>query len=82
MDYPDDADGDALRRVADDGSDMSQPMDVDFMIDVAGGIAAEAIATAARARGYDVEMVEESVDEGDDERVRSVTVPAMTTAAG
>jgi hypothetical protein len=35
-DYPDDADGDALRRVAADGSDMSKPMEVDFMLSVGG----------------------------------------------
>jgi hypothetical protein len=33
-DYPNDADGDALRRIANDGSDMSQPMEVDFTVDV------------------------------------------------
>ncbi len=33
MDFPDDADGDALRRVA-ERSDMSKPMDIDFAVDV------------------------------------------------
>lgn len=28
--YPDDDDGDALRRVAENGSDMSQPMKIEF----------------------------------------------------
>ena len=28
--YPDDADGDALRRVASSGSDMALPMVIDF----------------------------------------------------
>ncbi|HTJ45417.1 MAG TPA: ribonuclease E inhibitor RraB [Kofleriaceae bacterium] len=50
-DYPDDADGDALRRVAGSGSDMSKPMLVDFMI-AAGAGATESIATGARALGY------------------------------
>ena len=31
--YPNDADGDALRRVADDGADMSRPMVIDFSVD-------------------------------------------------
>ena len=33
MDYPNDGDGDALRRVA-ERSDMSKPMDIDFALDV------------------------------------------------
>lgn len=32
MTYPNDADGDALRRVAGAGSDMSKPMDIDFAV--------------------------------------------------
>ncbi len=32
--YPSDPDGDALRRVAADGSDRSQPMEVDFTVGV------------------------------------------------
>ena len=31
-DYPNDADGDVLRRVAAGGADMSKPMDIDFFI--------------------------------------------------
>jgi hypothetical protein len=31
--FPNDADGDALRRVA-ERSDMSKPMDIDFAVDV------------------------------------------------
>lgn len=33
MDFPNDAAGDALRRVA-ERSDMSKPMDIDFAVDV------------------------------------------------
>ncbi|MCG8435309.1 MAG: ribonuclease E inhibitor RraB [Gammaproteobacteria bacterium] len=30
--YPNDADGDALRRIAADGSDMTKPMEVDYHV--------------------------------------------------
>jgi hypothetical protein len=51
MDFPDDADGKALRQVA-ERADLTRPMDVDFVIRVADEAAAEAVATAATARGY------------------------------
>lgn len=50
-DYPDDADGDALRRVA-LRSDMSLPMSIDFAVDVPSEAAGHAVARAATARGY------------------------------
>ena len=45
-DYPDDSDGDALRRAASLGSDMSKPMLIDFAIDVPS----EAVADLCMAR--------------------------------
>jgi hypothetical protein len=50
-DYPNDADGDALRRVATD-SDMSRPMAIDFMVAVPDEQSGRAVAEAAQARGY------------------------------
>ena len=50
--YPDDADGDALRRIAEDGSDMTRPMVIDFHVAAPDQAAAEAIAEAAGQRGY------------------------------
>lgn len=50
--YPHDADGDALRRVASQGSDMSKPMYINFQLAAADRAAAEAIAAAARKFGY------------------------------
>ena len=46
-DYPADADGDALHRVANGGSDMSRPMVVDFMDAVSDPTSAELVAKAA-----------------------------------
>ena len=61
MDYPNDADGDALRRVA-LTSDMTKPMVVDFAVDVPTEAAGEKIAALAAGRGYsaDVELDEKS----------------------
>ncbi len=50
--YPNDADGDALRRVAADGSDMSRPMFVDFQIAVPDEASAKGVADAAAKLGY------------------------------
>jgi hypothetical protein len=49
--FPDDADGDALRRVA-ERSDMSKPMDIDFAVDVPDQARGEAMAQLASRRGY------------------------------
>lgn len=52
-DYPDDADGDALRRVAADGSDMNHPMVVDFAVAVPSEASAQAVAGLAARHGYE-----------------------------
>lgn len=56
MDYPDDADGDALRRLVDDGSDLSQPMGIDFAVAVPDEKAGHALASLAASRGYRAEL--------------------------
>lgn len=50
-DFPDDADGDALRHIA-AHSDISLPMDVYFMVAVPNQAAAEEVASLALQRGY------------------------------
>ena len=52
MNYPNDADGYALRRVARDGSRMSDPMDIDFAVAAPDEGSAKTIARAAQAEGY------------------------------
>jgi len=52
MDYPDDADGDALRRVERDGSDMTRPMEIDFAVAVPCEAAGHAVAKLAADIGY------------------------------
>jgi regulator of RNase E activity RraB len=52
IDYPNDADGDALRRIQTHGSDMSRPMLIDFHIRVPTKEQAEALASELRKIGY------------------------------
>ena len=60
MNYPDDDDGDALRRVAQDGSDMSKPMRIDFAVLAPDTAAAEAIANAAANLGFEARIDRDS----------------------
>jgi Regulator of ribonuclease activity B len=50
--FPLDADGDALRRIAVQGSDLSRPMLIDFQIALPDEASAEALAAVARKLGY------------------------------
>jgi pterin-4a-carbinolamine dehydratase len=52
MNLPEDADGDALRRLFDEGSDPSLPMDLDFHVAAPDEAAAHRIAAAVAARDY------------------------------
>lgn len=52
MDFPNDADGDALRRLAEDGNDLTRPMHIDFTISVPSLAAGHAVARAAQELGY------------------------------
>jgi hypothetical protein len=51
--YPDDADGLALRAVAGSGSDLSRPMVIDFSIRVADEASGQRIAALVEALGFD-----------------------------
>jgi hypothetical protein len=50
--YPNDADGDALRRIAAGPNDMSQPMEIDFFVVAPDHAAGKKIAKAASNVGY------------------------------
>lgn len=62
MKIPYDADGDAMRRVLSEGSDLTQPMNIDFMIACPDVPSAERIAPLASELGYTAQI---SVDEED-----------------
>jgi hypothetical protein len=53
MDYPNDSDGESLRKVAEAGADMSLPMTIDFSVDVPDERAARAIAELVSTHGFD-----------------------------
>lgn len=57
--YPDDADGDALRRVA-LTADMSKPMDIDFAVAVPDEAWANDVARVVASRGYATKVVSEA----------------------
>lgn len=52
MNFPDDADGDALRRVA-SNSDLTKPMDIDFVVVLPNEDNAKQLASRAAKLGYD-----------------------------
>ena len=59
MNFPADADGDALRRVSEDGADMSNPMIIDFTVLAPDESSARAIAELAEAQGFDPSISDE-----------------------
>ena len=61
--YPDDADGDALARIAADGVDMSQPLTLDFAIHAPSEEAARAIADSLSRKGFETSV---DFDEGEE----------------
>ena len=54
--FPDDADGDALFQVVAAGSDLSEPMDIDFAVLVPDEAAADDVAEDAEAAGFTTEV--------------------------
>lgn len=60
--YPDDADGEVLAQLAEHGIDMTQPLQLEFMIAADGDESAEAIRQALKKKGYDATI---EYDEGE-----------------
>jgi hypothetical protein len=56
--YPNDADGDELRNVAESGADMSRPMIIDFSVEVPDEGTARRVADVVAARGFDPSISE------------------------
>jgi hypothetical protein len=63
-DYPDDDDGDALRRVASCGNDMSRPMDIDFFVVPPAPSSGSMIAEVAARAGYRTQLLRDDEDGG------------------
>jgi hypothetical protein len=62
-DYPEDADGDALRSIAASGSDMSRPMVIDFAIDVSSKAIAQACLAALEDAGFEGSLYQDDEDQ-------------------
>ena len=54
--FPNDADGGALERVANDGSDMSKPMFINFQVAIPDEAAAKKLADVVYKLGYRVRI--------------------------
>jgi len=54
--FPNDADGDALRRLVDSGNDLSKPMFINFQVAVPDETAAKGLADVASKLGYRVDI--------------------------
>ena len=61
--YPDDLDGQVLRSIAEDGNDMTKPMEVEFHVAAPSEEVADAIADAAEQLGYEPHVF---FDDGED----------------
>jgi hypothetical protein len=61
-DFPDDADGDALRRLRNNGSDMSQPHKIDFYLTFKDRTAAAAVEERIILLGIDVTVNQRATD--------------------
>jgi hypothetical protein len=55
-DFPNDADGDALRRFVDGGSDLSKPLTINFQVAVPDEAAATGLASLIYKLGYRVRI--------------------------
>lgn len=75
-DYPSDADGDALRRVAALGSDMTRPMEIDFIVAVPDREAGEALVRLAIEAGYHPELTYDEQEDAWDCCCRETMLPS------
>ncbi len=62
-DYPEDEDGAALRNIARSGSDMSQPMVIDFAIDASSKAIALACLAAIEDAGFEGQLYQDEEDQ-------------------
>jgi hypothetical protein len=73
--YPDNADGNALRRVASMGYDMTRLMEIDFFVAVPDQEAGLRVAELATGHGYRTEVVYDEEDDAWDCYCSKLMVP-------
>jgi len=64
--FPDDTTGDALRLIAERGSDLKKPMKVDFFIAVPSKDAGDRVALKARVLGFVTSVEQDDLKPDDD----------------
>jgi Regulator of ribonuclease activity B len=64
MIYPNDANGDALRRMEAQGDDLTRPRNIDFSVAFADAKSAEQFAAHFRALGHEVSVESTETDQG------------------
>jgi hypothetical protein len=62
LNYPNDTDGDALRRVADGGSDMSKPMDIEVALAVPSEAIGRRVAALIAQCAYQARVYQDEQD--------------------
>jgi regulator of RNase E activity RraB len=62
---PNDATGDALRRMLDDGADLSKPHEIEYFVAIPNEAAGEHVASAASQIGFTVDVSKDD-DDGPD----------------
>jgi hypothetical protein len=80
--YPDDADGDALRSVASMGCDMTKPMEIDFFVAVPDQEAGQRVAELATGHGYRTKVVFDEEDDAWDCYCTKLMVPTYEAVCG
>jgi hypothetical protein len=74
--FPDDANGDVLRRLLEDGDDLRKPRDVDFSVAFPNSRSAKAFARLAEAQGHRARL------EGHEPRDVTIVRNMLPTHAG
>ena len=79
IEYPKNADGDALRRIEIGGSDMSKPMKIDFHIAAPDEAVAKKVATRASDLDYESSVYFFDETDGDEETDNTWTCECSRT---
>lgn len=78
-DYPNDLDGDVLRMIAEDGNDMTVPMEVDFHVALPTEDAANTVAAAVSELGYEAFVDYDDGEDDEDVTEEEITEPWTCT---
>jgi hypothetical protein len=80
--YPGDADGEALRRGASMGCDMTKPMEIDFFVAVPDQEAGQRVAELATGHAYRTKVVYDEEDDAWDCCCSKLMVPTHEAVCG